>query len=184
MKITHIASALVALSIGAATSAMAQRAAKTSTQHAQMGRSSHASSTPTATKTTFRGIAAKLGTTPDALETAYTAAKQANPKLTRGQFVAANVLAKNLGDKNSAITTQAILDGLQSGKSIGQTLQSFGLSKAEVKRARKTADRDTKDANKRIKDADHRDQVERHDAQQRANHAANARDKNKSKRQQ
>ncbi|HXI34170.1 MAG TPA: hypothetical protein VNH63_08825 [Gemmatimonadales bacterium] len=148
MKITHIASALVALSIGAATSAMAQRAAKTSTQHAQMGRSSHASSTPTATKTTFRGIAAKLGTTPDALETAYTAAKQANPKLTRGQFVAANVLAKNLGDKNSAITTQAILDGLQSGKSIGQTLQGLGMGAGDADKAQDAANKEIRAASR------------------------------------
>jgi len=148
MKITHITSALVALSIGAATSAMAQRAAKTSTQHAQVNHSSHASSTPTATKTTFRGIAAKLGTTPDALETAYTAAKQANPKLTRGQFVAANVLAKNLGDKNSAITTQAILDGLQSGKSIGQTLQGLGMGAGDADKAQDAANKEIRAASR------------------------------------
>src|ERR1041384_2841940 len=132
----------------------------------------------------FRGLAAKLNTTPEALVSAFARARTANPKLTRGNFVAANVLADNLGAQHPGITTAAILSGLQSGKSIGQTLQSFGLSKAEAKQARKTADRDTKDANRRMKDADHRDQVERHDAQQRANQAANARDKNKSKRQQ
>jgi hypothetical protein len=146
MKITHITSALVALSIGAAASAVAQRAAKTPTQHAQISHSSHTSSTPTATKTTFKGIANKLGSTPGALETAYTAAKQVNPKLTRGQFVAANVLAKNLGDKNSAITTQAILDGLQSGKSIGQTLQGLGMGASD-------ADKAEQDANKEIRAA-------------------------------
>jgi len=131
----------------------------------------------------FRGLAAKLNTTPEALVSAFARARTANPKLSRGNFVAANVLADNLGAQHPGITTAAILSGLQSGKSIGQTLQSFGLSKAEAKQARKTADRDTKDANRRMKDADHRDQVERHDAQQRANQAANARDKNKSKRQ-
>lgn len=148
MKITHITSALVALSIGAAASAMAQRAAKPQTQHAQMTHSSHASTTPTATKTTFKGLAAKLGTTPEALETAYTAARQANPKLTRGQFVAANVLAKNLGDKNSAITTQAILDGLQSGKSIGQTLQGLGLSAEDADKAVDAANKEIRAANR------------------------------------
>lgn len=132
----------------------------------------------------FRGLAAKLNTTPEALVSAFARARTANPKLSRGNFVAANVLADNLGAQHPGITTAAILSGLQSGKSIGQTLQSFGLSSAEVKQARKTADRDTKDANKRIKDADHRDQVERHDAQERASHAAKERDKNKSKREQ
>ena len=148
MKITHITSALVALSIGAAASAVAQRAGKTTTQHAQMSHASHASTTPTATKTTFKGLAAKLGTTPDALETAYTAAKQANPKLTRGQFVAANVLAKNLGDKNAAITTQAILDGLQSGKSIGQTLQGLGMGAEDADKAVDAANKEIRAASR------------------------------------
>ena len=90
----------------------------------------------------FRGIAKKLGTTPDALESAYQTAKQSNPKLSRGQFVAANVLAQNLGSKNPSITTQAILSGLQSGKSIGQTLQGLGLSADQAKDAEKQARRD------------------------------------------
>ena len=148
MKITHITSAVIALAIGVAASAMAQRAAKAPTQHAQMSHSSHASSTPSATKTTFKGVAAKLGTTPDALESAYTAAKQANPKLTRGQFVAANVLAKNLSDKNSAITAQAILDGLQSGKSIGQTLQGLGMGASDADKAQDAANKEIRAASR------------------------------------
>ena len=78
----------------------------------------------------------------DALESAYQAALAANPKLTRGQFVAANVLAKNLGDKNPAITTQAILDGLKSGKSIGQTLQALGVKSDQVRDAQRAANRE------------------------------------------
>ncbi|HEX9393092.1 MAG TPA: hypothetical protein VF923_00485 [Gemmatimonadales bacterium] len=148
MRITHVTSALIALTIGAAAVAVAQatHGAKPPTQHGQM---SHASpSTPTATKTTFKGIAAKLGTTPDALESAYTAAKQANPKLTRGQFVAANVVAKNLGDKNPAITTQALLDGLQSGKSLGQTLQGLGVSASDADKAQDAANKEIREANR------------------------------------
>jgi hypothetical protein len=34
--------------------------------------------------------------------------------------------AKNLSGKYPNVTTQAILDGLKSGKSIGQTLQDLG----------------------------------------------------------
>lgn len=94
----------------------------------------------------FRGVAKKLGTTPDALETEYLAARQANPKLTHGQFVAANMVAHNLSAKNPNITTQAILDGLKSGKSIGQTLQSLGLSAKEAKEAEASAKRDAKRA--------------------------------------
>ena len=105
----------------------------------------------------FRGIAAKLNTTPEALQDAFQTARVANPKLSRGNFIAANVLADNLGAQHPNITTQVILSGLQSGKSIGQTLQSLGLSGAEAKQARRAADRDTKDADKRVKDADKRD---------------------------
>ena len=90
--------------------------------------------------------AQKLGTTPDALETEYLAARQANPKLTHGQFVAANMVAHNLSAKNPNITTQAILDGLKSGKSVGQTLQSLGLSEKEAKKAEATAKREAKQA--------------------------------------
>src|SRR5467141_4991529 len=101
---------------------------------------------PKSNSDAFKGIAAKLGTTPDVLQTAYEAAKQANPKLSRGNFVAANMLAHNLGSKNPAITTQAILSGLQSGKSIGQTLQSLGVSGMIAKKTEQQAAREAKDA--------------------------------------
>jgi len=94
----------------------------------------------------FRGIAAKLNTTPEALQTAYEQAQAANPKLTRGQFIAANVLGQNLSAKG--ITTDKILAGLASGKSIGQTLHSLGLSDQEAKAAEKAADQDVRDADK------------------------------------
>jgi hypothetical protein len=104
----------------------------------------------------FRGVAAKLNTTPTALQYAFETARAANPKLNRGNFIAANVLADNLGARHPNITTQAILSGLQSGKSIGQTLQSLGLSGAEAKQAKRAADHDTKVANKLVKDGDKR----------------------------
>jgi len=94
----------------------------------------------------FRGIATKLNTTPQALQTAYEQAQAANPKLTRGQFIAANVLGQNLSAKG--ITTDKILAGLASGKSIGQTLHSLGLSDQEAKAAEKAADQDVRDADK------------------------------------
>src|SRR6184192_1647072 len=94
----------------------------------------------------FRGIAAKLNTTPEAMQTAYEQAKSANPKLTRGQFIAANMLGQNLSDKG--ITTDKILAGLASGKSMGKTLQSLGLSDKEAKQAESKANRDVKEANK------------------------------------
>ena len=94
----------------------------------------------------FRGIAAKLNTTPEALQTAYEQAKATNPKLTRGQFIAANMLGHNLSDKG--IMTDQILAGLAGGKSMGQTLHSLGLNDQEAKAAEKTAHRDVKQADK------------------------------------
>ncbi len=96
----------------------------------------------------FGGIAEKLNTTPNALEQAYAAARQANPKLTRGQFIAANMLAHNLGAKNPAITTDAILAGLKSGKSIGQTLKSLGVADKEADEAERAADKEANEAEK------------------------------------
>jgi hypothetical protein len=88
----------------------------------------------------FKGAAKKLGTTPQALADAYKGALQANPKLTRGQFIAANMLAHNLGGKYPSVTVSAILDGLKSGKSIGQTLQALGVGADEAKKAEADAD--------------------------------------------
>jgi hypothetical protein len=102
----------------------------------------------------FRGVAVKLNTTPAALQNAFENARAANPKLSRGNFIAANVLADNLGARHPNITTPAILSGLQNGRNMGQTLQSLGLSGAEAKQARRAADRDKKDADKRAKEAD------------------------------
>ena len=56
-----------------------------------------------------------------------------NPDLKFGQFVAANRIAKNHGDRNPNITTGAILQGLADGKSIGQRLQELGLSSKKPK---------------------------------------------------
>ena len=102
----------------------------------------------------FRGVAVKLNTTPAALQNGFENARAANPKLSRGNFIAANVLADNLGARHPNITTPAILSGLQNGRNMGQTLQSLGLSGAESKQARRAAARDTKDADGRVKDAD------------------------------
>jgi hypothetical protein len=115
----------------------------------------------------FRGIAAKLNTTPVALQNAFASARATNPKLSRGNFIAANVLADNLGARHPNITTQAILSGLQSGKSVGQTLQALGLSAAEAKQERRAAEQDRKDADKRVRDADKADKRARQEHQNR-----------------
>jgi hypothetical protein len=158
MKVTTklVIGATVAM-FGAAAAVSAQ--GKAPMTHAQRAPMTHSTkpSTPnaaTAPKSnsaeTFKGIANKLGTTPDALETAYQTAKQANPKLTRGQFVSANMVAHNLSSKNPAITTEAILTGLQGGKSLGQTLQGLGLSEQDAKDAERQARRDAAAAQREV----------------------------------
>lgn len=73
------------LALGTSTAAVAQRPAHMPrTQRA----ASHSSTAPSRDNDRFRGVAAKLNTTPDALESAYQTALQANPELKRGQFVA------------------------------------------------------------------------------------------------
>jgi hypothetical protein len=109
------------------------------------------------------GIAAKLNTTAEALAAAYERAQLTNPRLNRGRFIAANMLAANLGGAHPNITTQAMLSGLQSGRSIGQTLQSLGLSASQTKAATRTAAGQRKDAEQRAK-------AERKTAKQKAKH--------------
>lgn len=96
----------------------------------------------------FQGISRKLNTTPETLRSQYEAARAANPNLKFGQFVAANVIAENLSATHSSITTAAILSGLQSGRSIGQTLQDLGLNSSEAKIAEKNAKREIEHSRK------------------------------------
>ena len=167
MKLTRLipftsATLVSLLFVAAYATAVAQRpvhaqapAAHTPPAHPTTGPQSHPAGGPKTearAEKSFGGIASKLGTTPAALEDAFEAAHTANPKLTRGQFIAANVLAKNLGTKNPAITTTAILDGLKSGSSIGQTLHSLGLSESEAKEAERAADRAVNEAQEKKPD--------------------------------
>lgn len=99
----------------------------------------------------FRGPAIRLRTTPEALAAAFELSRRTNPELTHGQFTAANMLARNLGPRHANITTQAILSGLERGKSIGQTLQGLGLSNSEAKQATKDADHWAKEAHREAK---------------------------------
>ena len=152
MKVTRILASTLAATLLTAAALAAQHASRVQTPKPTSHRPATMSHPTTAPNTprpmSFKGIANKLGTTSDMLESAYQTALAANPKLTRGQFVAANVLAKNLGDKNPAITTQAILDGLKSGKSIGQTLQALGVKAKDAGDAQRTANREIQQSQK------------------------------------
>lgn len=81
------------------------------------------------------GIAKKLNTTPGVLSSSYLAALNSDPKLTFGQYVAANVIADNLKKRLPAITAANILTGLQNGDSLGRTLRKLGMASDEAKAA-------------------------------------------------
>jgi hypothetical protein len=147
-QVTIAVAVIAGLTLGAAATGVAQGKSQTPrARHTSVARPSNPSGAAKNKSESFpRGVATKLGTTPEAMETAYATAKQADPKLTRGHFIAANMIAKNLGAKNPAITTQALLSGLQSGKSIGQTLESLGVSSVESHEAQRAAAREAKEA--------------------------------------
>jgi hypothetical protein len=89
-----------------------------------------------------------LHTNANDLRSGYQAALATNPNLTFGNYVAATRLGQNLNARFPNITRDAILNGLASGRSLGQTLQDLGLSSDEAKDAKKQADRDIKAARK------------------------------------
>jgi hypothetical protein len=95
------------------------------------------------------GIATHLNTPPGRLRDEYQAALATNPDLKFGQFVAATVLARNLGDRNPAITRSAILEGLANDQSIGRTLRDLGINEREAREAERQADREIKESKKR-----------------------------------
>jgi len=92
------------------------------------------------------GMAKGMNMSANQLRDGYQAALAKNPDLKFGQYVAANRIARNLGDRNPNITSDAILQGLAGGKSIGQTLQGLGLSSKDAKDAEKTAEREIKES--------------------------------------
>jgi hypothetical protein len=92
------------------------------------------------------GLAKGMNMSANQLRDGYQAALANNPDLKFGQYVAANRIARNLGDRNPNITSDAILQGLAGGRSIGQRLQELGLSEKEAKEAEKNAERQIKES--------------------------------------
>jgi hypothetical protein len=90
------------------------------------------------------GLARTLRTNANDLRSDYQAALALNPDLKFGHFVSATRVAQNLGGRHPGITRSAILAGLASGRSLGQTLQDLGLSEHEANEARRQADREIK----------------------------------------
>ncbi|MGI8732355.1 MAG: hypothetical protein ACR2LM_03510 [Pyrinomonadaceae bacterium] len=92
------------------------------------------------------GIARTLHTSANDLRNGYQSALLTNPNLKFGNYVAATRLSQNLRARHPGITRNAILSGLASGRSLGQTLQDLGLNERQANDARKLADREIKRA--------------------------------------
>ena len=89
-----------------------------------------------------------LHTNANDLRAGYQAALATNPDLTFGNYVSATRLGQNLNRRFPNVTRDAILSGLASGRSLGQTLQDLGLNSDESKAARKQAEAEIKAARK------------------------------------
>jgi hypothetical protein len=94
------------------------------------------------------GVAHALHVNANTLRSGYQAALVNYPDLKFGQYVAATRLAQNLGSRRPNITRNAILAGLSSGRSLGQTLRDLGLNDDEAAQAKKRAEREIKEARK------------------------------------
>ena len=94
------------------------------------------------------GVPNALHTNANDLRGGYQAALATNPDLSFGNYVSATRLGQNLNRRFPSVTRNAILDGLASGRSLGQTLQDLGLSSDESKAARKQAEAEIKAARK------------------------------------
>ncbi|HET9788299.1 MAG TPA: hypothetical protein VFP47_14275 [Pyrinomonadaceae bacterium] len=89
-----------------------------------------------------------LHTNANDLRSGYQAALAVNPDLTFGNYVSATRLGQNLNPRFPNVTRDAILSGLNSGRSLGQTLQDLGLNEREAKDARRRVDDEIKKAKK------------------------------------
>jgi hypothetical protein len=94
------------------------------------------------------GLPRALHTNANDLRSGYQAALLTHPDLTFGNYVSATRLGQNLNRRFPNVTRDAILGGLASGRSLGQTLQDLGLHDREAKEARKQADAEIKAARK------------------------------------
>ena len=94
------------------------------------------------------GLPRALHTNANDLRAGYQTALATNPDLTFGNYVSATRLGQNLNRRFPNVTRDAILSGLSSGRSLGQTLQDLGLNSDESKAARKQAEAEIKAARK------------------------------------
>jgi hypothetical protein len=94
------------------------------------------------------GVPRALHTNANDLRAGYQSALVTNPDLSFGNYVSATRVSQNLNRTNPNITRAAILNGMASGRSLGQTLQDLGLKERTANDARKQAERELKEARK------------------------------------
>src|SRR5688572_21176576 len=94
------------------------------------------------------GVPRALHINANDLRAGYQTALITNPDLSFGNYVSATRLSQNLGRNNPNITRTAILNGLASGRSLGQTLQDLGMNERDSKEARRQVERELKEARK------------------------------------
>ena len=94
------------------------------------------------------GLPKALHTNANDLRSGYQSALAVNPDLTFGNYVSATRLGQNLNPRFPNVTRDAILSGLNSGRSLGQTLKDLGLNDRESKDARRRVDDEIKKAKK------------------------------------
>jgi len=94
------------------------------------------------------GVPKALHTNANDLRAGYESALVSNPNLSFGNYVSATRVSQNLSRTNPNITRAAILNGMASGRSLGQTLQDLGLNERQANDARKQAEREIKEARK------------------------------------
>ncbi len=90
-----------------------------------------------------------LKTNANDLRGQYQAALANNPDLKFGQFVAANMLERNLGSRFPGVTAAALLDGLANGNGFGRTLRDLGVDAGEAKDAERRAKKAVKESRNR-----------------------------------
>ena len=86
----------------------------------------------------FKGLSKKTGVPQEVLQSRFEIERRLNPDLTYGQFVAANMIAKN----HRGISTGDILGGLRNGQSIGQVLNDKGWDRDKIEKERKRIKKD------------------------------------------
>lgn len=105
----------------------------------------------------FNGLAKKIGMSPESARAWYETERALNPDLTYGQFVAANMIARKHGSRNSLLTTERILTGLRNGGNLGQSVKNLGFRDKDYKKERKRIDKIFKKSAKKNKNKKNKD---------------------------